>query len=377
PELLDRAGAEKPLRARAAAVGGKRGRWLAAQNPDWRFVTVPSGDEAADHPEAWTEGNTAARIGYLEALRQRDPDAARELLTGTWKKETAADRAKFLEAFETGLAAADEEFCERALTDRSSQVREVAAGLLAELPGSALRARMADRARALVSYDGTSLTVSAPAECDAGMRRDGLGTRPPSGGERVWWLFEIVTRTPLRTWTDAFGLDPAGIVALPVNDQYAWGWRFGLVAAVVVEHAPEWASALIADDQIFAQEGARPYHRTAARLFGLLPAEDLVRHAVAMLRDRVPWRQPALEHCRAPWPDDLVVAAFDKLNNASRHLEESQPADRWLADLAAQRMPYHTVPPRRISSLIRGSHALIDAVSHVLKLRSDLAKEFE
>ena len=76
---------------------------------------------------------------------RRDRDEPSELLETTWSTERAEDRLMFLDSLRTGLGADDEPFLERALTDRSRNVRSTAAELLSALPGSALATRMADR----------------------------------------------------------------------------------------------------------------------------------------------------------------------------------------------------------------------------------------
>ncbi|MZE76145.1 hypothetical protein GTY57_03610, partial [Streptomyces sp. SID5475] len=181
----------------------------------------------------WEEGLFAERVALLEALRRREPAAALALLGTTWRTERAEDRLMFLDSLRTGLSGADEPFLERALADRSRNVRATAAELLSALPGSAFAARMAARAAACVFLDSTApvplLTVVAPHACDAAMQRDGVAPKPPSGrGERAWWLGQLVEAAPLSCWTErAGGRSAAEITALPVAD----GWQPELHAA--------------------------------------------------------------------------------------------------------------------------------------------------
>ncbi|MEU1213701.1 DUF5691 domain-containing protein [Streptomyces sp. NPDC005790] len=259
PALLDAARARTDLRPHVLTFAGPRGLWLAALNPEWKFAlrTTSRGaqrPETAD-PEAvrrlWEEGLFAERVALLEAVRERDPDAARVLLATTWSTERAEDRLMFLDSLRSGLSGADEAFLEEALADRSRNVRSTAAELLSALPGSALARRMAARATSCVNPDRTggavSIAVEAPHECDAAMQRDGVIPAPPSGrGARSWWLGQLVEATPLDAWRERFGgRPPRQLVALPVAD----GWEGELHAAwcraAVRQRDPDWARALL------------------------------------------------------------------------------------------------------------------------------------
>lgn len=150
----------------------------------------------------WEEGLFAERVALLGAVRAHEPAAATRLLSTTWATERAEDRLMFLDSLRVGLSPADEAFLESALGDRSRNVRATAAELLSALTGSALAGRMARRALACVGPEG----VEPPADCDAGMLRDGVVRRPPAGrGERAWWLGQLVEAAPLSCWRERFG----------------------------------------------------------------------------------------------------------------------------------------------------------------------------
>ena len=232
--------ADAGLRRLAAAAGGSRARWLAGLNPEWRFVLAyaPAGEEA------WRLGDAAQRRGYLSAIRARDPAAARGLVTASWEVAGPDERVMFLSAIADGLSLADESLLEGALDDGHAGVRKAAAALLAGLPGSALADRMAGRARECLYLDpgmfGARLVVSPPGECDAAMRRDGI--TPGEGASGL--LLEVVARTPLRTWTDGFGMRPAEILALPAD-----GWEAVLFIAwsraAITQRDQEWLVTLV------------------------------------------------------------------------------------------------------------------------------------
>ena len=80
--------ADSGLRRLVAAAGGSRARWLAGLNPEWKFVLAyaPAGEDA------WRLGDAAQRRGYLSALRARDPGAARDLVTASWRRPRTSSR---------------------------------------------------------------------------------------------------------------------------------------------------------------------------------------------------------------------------------------------------------------------------------------------
>ena len=170
---------------------GERGRWLAAQNPEWSWVTGTSGEG----DNVWETGDRAARLAYLRKVRETQPGRARELLISTWKVEPAEDRAAFIAVLETGLSQDDEAFLEAALDDKRKEVRRKAAALLARIPGSALVTRMTERTLPLLRFTSpesggvmklkkskpAALEVTLPAECDKAMQRDG-----GDDGESAW-----------------------------------------------------------------------------------------------------------------------------------------------------------------------------------------------
>ncbi|MCF3103884.1 hypothetical protein IPZ58_20145 [Streptomyces roseoverticillatus] len=338
PSLLEAARARTDLRTEALVLGGPRARWLAGLNPQWKYAlrSGPAASQAAAGPadtRVWEEGLFAERAAYLTSLRRRDPAAARELLAGAWPTERAEDRLMFLDVLREGLSAADEPFLERTLDDRSRNVRATAAELLSALPGSALAARMADRARSCVSLDrtggtggmggtgageGPRITVEAPHECDKDMQRDGVVVKPPSGrGERSWWLSQIVEAAPLAAWRERFGgRSPAGIVALPVTD----GWQPELHAAwcraAVRQRDAEWARALLGPaSEPPAAEGAS--WRDPAKLLSALPAEERAEWVAEFVSAHgLSDAFRLLGVCAVPWAQPLGRAIVDALDTA-------------------------------------------------------------
>ncbi|WP_406838559.1 DUF5691 domain-containing protein [Streptomyces sp. AHU1] len=331
PALLDAARARTDLRPAALAFAGPRALWLARLNPEWRFALRSSSGGATKLPEEpgrirqlWQEGLFAERVALLSAVRAEDPSAGRELLVATWATERAEDRLMFLDSLRSGLCAEDEEFLERALADRSRNVRATAAELLSALPGSALAARMAARAVSCVAVDHTRgtpvVTVEAPHECDAAMERDGVVPKPPAGrGERSWWLGQLVEAAPLATWRERLGgRSPEEVVALPVAD----GWQAELHAAwcraAVRQRDPGWSRALLGAPS--APEAGGPGAVSLAeraKLLATLGAGERAEWVAGFIGTHgLSEAFQLLGVCAVPWAGGLGRAVVDALDIA-------------------------------------------------------------
>jgi hypothetical protein len=163
PALLDLGRTQPDLRSAILPALGKRGVWLAAQNPDWGYASsklrglrTESETESLSPQSSvlcteWETGARAERAALLIDARKHAPELARELLKLTWATEKADDRSAFVSTFEHNLSMADEPLLESILDDRSKEVRRAAAALLVRLPESRLVQRMTARARPLLS----------------------------------------------------------------------------------------------------------------------------------------------------------------------------------------------------------------------------------
>ena len=211
PSLLDLGKRQSDVREAIAKVLGKRGQWLAAQNPEWNYVA--SEDEAV-----WETGSKAARLMWLTKLRRKEPDQARQLLESTWKQESASDRTAFLEVLGTGLSMADEPFLEALLDDRSKEVRRVTVDLLNCLPESRFCQRAIVRVQNFIKlhHDGNQpyFTVDLPEVHTPEMLRDGIEAKSKYSdvGDRAFWLLQDLIATPLKFWNDIFSMTTAGLI---------------------------------------------------------------------------------------------------------------------------------------------------------------------
>jgi hypothetical protein len=340
PALLSVAVSSTALRPAVAATLGRRGSWLAAQQPDWLRVA----DAAAVEPgeDAWETGRLAERRAWLAELRRGEPDAARELLAAGWAREAGEDRAELIAVLAAGLSAAYEPFLEAALDDRKADVRRRAAALLARLPGSAYAARARARGTGVLSVERRGLrrrlVVTLPTEPDDAAKRDGLDPRPPDRrvGAKAWVLTQIIAAAPLELWPELLGDDPAGLVRLPVADDFGTDVHAGWRTAALRQRSAEWARALLhAGDA----PQPRPGWSSDEALAALLPADERQTRAVQLLRDtgRPGVTEAALQGCPPPWTRPLITALMGFL---ARGVDTAQPGQIGaLLPVAARGLP--------------------------------------
>ncbi len=354
PALLDAAVRDRALRPAVAGVLGHRGRWLAAYRADWQqAVAGAARPDPADGPEVWQTGSRGERVGYLAALRDIDPAAARDLLMAGWASETGDDRAGLLLVLARGLSAADEEFLEAALDDRKRAVRAAAVRLLAQLPGSAWCRRATERAAPLLRLDGAAprrtLVASLPGGLDPAAARDGIGGQPPPPGisAAAWRLTEVISVVPLSQWAGRFGLDPAEIVGLPVAGDLASHVHAGWRLAAVHQASPDWAAALLTSGRRHPQTlqaSSRPAAAWPAddQLAAVLPpAARAARVAALLSRTAVtPAALAELAACPGPWPVSLAEVVLSMLRTlvtaapGSPAAQSSWAGTRWASELA-------------------------------------------
>lgn len=365
--LLETGTVQPGLRGAIAAVAGPRGAWLATLNPDWSWAgSTPSAHEFTEDDLArrYAAGSRAERVALLSTLRARDPEAGRALLLSTWSTEPAAERAALITTLATGLGPDDEPFLEDALDDRGATVRATAATLLERLPESRWAARTAERARPLVRGGGRfrrKLVVELPDSVDAADRRDGITDQHEQGtGLKAAWLTQIVAATPLRIWEDHLGVDPAGAVALAVDEpEVLSGWE----QAAMRQGDGRWASVLLT-------------LRWSPGLVGVLePAAAVAYLSRAVGRRTVPDAEvvESIAAVPGPWPVDCSRRVIERVRTLpgplagmtlpylSTRLDPSVlPAvEEWIG----------AIPEDRLRRDVRG-------LAHALSIRQTIHREF-
>ncbi|WP_203710966.1 SWIM zinc finger family protein [Asanoa siamensis] len=383
PVLLDLGRRDTAMRPALGVVAGRRGRWLAQRQSDWRYFRDVGGEAASADPQDWLTGTPGERLAYLVALRATDPAKGLELLTEAFDNEPPHDRVLLLGALETGLALRDQGLIEHALDDRRREIRQVAAELLRKLPDAALGERMATRAAASVHFADGALVVTAPSSIDAAMLRDDVDPSPPRGvGLGAWLLEEIVSATPLGFWTTLTGRDPAGVLTLPVSD----GWQpvllRGWARAIAAQRDPVWAAAVLdlADTMPTSLGGDGLGDRLTWPLLEVLPGGERGRRVAEALRRDTAAGIRLLHFCVDDWSDDLASAAL-------RAMAVLAPDNAWqlseLCRLAMPAMPTSFVGP--VEALVRSLDGLPEGrrsarylaqLAAVLGFRHEMIEEF-
>ncbi|MGF1524646.1 MAG: DUF5691 domain-containing protein [Leptolyngbyaceae cyanobacterium] len=273
PKLLEFGLQNAQLRTQIVAVLGRRGQWLAAQNPAWRYGQVQGKadfvPESTESQTIWSHGTRSDRALFLQRWREVDPAAAREALIAVWSSERVKEREALLEVMATRLSLADEPFLEKALNDRGQFVRELAVDLLIQLPASELSQRMAQRIQSFIQLqgEGEALTIQVilPTAYEKDWERDGVNSKPPKGqGQRTWWLQQMLASASLNVWAAAPEAIASAIQDHEWQDLLLKGWS----QAAQHQNRVDWADALI------AQFGLEPFDEvTFTELLALLAAE--------------------------------------------------------------------------------------------------------
>lgn len=342
PGLLDLAAAESALRQPILGVVGERGRWLAQASPTWSETLgataatwdgsdtaagqAPGGDGVAPGvtlPEDWIHAPLSDQLEALRLLRIDDPDQARQALAEVFASAPARDRVRYLEVLTPPLPA-DDDVLDKALDDRSTQVRTAAAQLLDGLVTSDRAQRMAARLRPLVNETRSllrrSLTVSLPGEPDAGGIRDGLGQGAQGQSTRARDLTAIIAGTPLSTWDDLTSLSPAKVIAALGEEQDA---LLGLGKAAAAQRNATWAAALLDTG------------RFAPGLVTALPLDGLIAYLGRLPRGDANHAQAVVINLPGPWFSAVslrVVAVLRSLPPATAYVVLPRVLDRFHPD---------------------------------------------
>ena len=233
------------LRAWLTPVLGERGRWLAAQNPQWAYASGVQ--ESANAEQIWQEGSLEQRVALLASERASDPAAARTRLENSLKELNAKERAPMVQSLEAGLSLADEPLLEKLLSDRSKEVRESAARLLSALPDSAHSQRISAWLQAMLSQDAKGEWQIEPPEAgNKDWERDGITLQPPAyiKGVKAWWLEQLVEMAPISFWLQQLGKTPEQLWEWSRRSDWKTALRQGWLAALRTQHDVRWLPLL-------------------------------------------------------------------------------------------------------------------------------------
>jgi Family of unknown function (DUF5691) len=336
PDLLNWGNRHPQWKLPILEVLGDRGRWLAAQNPDWQYA------EASIDRSIWETGTSAMRLWVLQLLRNRDPDRAREWVSSTWKQDKAPDRAAFLATFKMRLSLAEESLLESALDDKSKQVRAIAADLLTRMPESQLTYRAIDRISTvmrIVTQPSLQIEVILPNECSEMALRDGIVPQSSSGmEEKAGWLMQMLGQVPPSVWTRE--ASPGELLSVAAGSEWYAAFLQGWSIAAERHQNIEWAEALLTVLPKFPGIGNN-LSELSQNLMDLLPIdrreslvwqvlqEDTGDTPLESLRERLKKNHPLLfllKLCRHLWSIELSLAV---LNRVAIEISTSQDNYNW------------------------------------------------
>ena len=247
PTALDAGARNSALRADLLGVLGARGLWLAQLNPAWKYAAGT--DQQADAEQLWSEGSFEQRVAVLRSERESDPRAARERFEAAIKELNAKERLAMLEVLSAKLSMDDEPLLERLLTDRSGDVKQLAAELLSTLPESAHSQRVIAWITLLLKRDGDggNWTIEPPEKENADWPRDGIAIKVNGffkGGERAWWLYQLVRMTPPAWWLAHLGMTPEALFVWAGKTEWKRSLWDGLLEAAARAPSREWLGLL-------------------------------------------------------------------------------------------------------------------------------------
>lgn len=320
PALLDYGRMEPSSRGLIVAVLGRRGAWLAAQNPDWLYAV------RREEKDLWETGSREERLLLLEHLRSVEPDRARDLLATTWPQESAKDRVAFLEKFVAGVSSSDESFLNEALHDRSVEVRRGARGLLAGLPNSEFSQRLKVLANVLSfkkpMIGKARVEVALPEDPIAWLKANDIEIDSPprnaakSMGAKGWALKELISLIPITHWSEIWKKSPIEIIRAGEESEWRESIALGFVLATRRDRDPDWIEALIkfmSNDEKFPQMIELAAYLPAARLEALI-LYSLASESVEV-RDVYAFR--LLWVHRSSWSDQL---SRDVINSVKKRV---------------------------------------------------------
>lgn len=387
PEILDWWTMMPGRPAAVYAAAGRRGQWLASLNLAWRKPVVTE-EVPADADNIWQTGASADRLALLRTMRRSELERPRRMIESTWSTDTAADRAKFVAALAEGLSMADEAFLESALDDRSKQVREAAAALLAKLPDSRLAARMLERAvpmftvrsvkKGLLRSARPVVEVEPPAAFDPAWARDGIEEKASGRGQRAWWMTQILAATPLDALTARLGLSAAELVEGVSESPFAPNLMSAWSERAPAEGNAGWCDAILSAHLAKEQLNTEAIVPLVAKVDPAL-AEPMLESTLAhkSMDWRSTWR--LLAEARHPWSSPFSTRVITHVRRVSpSKRDDDYPIYEHMAAV------FRTVHPSCIKSLAEAVLAAFKAdpppgIQKQLdraRLRADMHKEF-
>ena len=363
PALIEFAAKHPKVRPHIVPVLGLRGLWVASLHPVFaQYFTVDPAGEPDEIRRQWTEGFLPERRYLLETVA--DMDLRRELVESTWKEDPARNRAAFIEILAKHPSEGDAAVFERALTDRSLEVRFFATLGIGHFPGHPAGEEVFLLAREFVTL-GRSAKVSPPEMDDARFDRFGIASvkGPVKLDQKLARLTKLLHLIPPHRWEEE-GDYPSSLVAGLGEDQRGRAVQDGLALAAMAFGDRGWAIVLLA--------APAKAHHGPDYLLGLLPRADQERLALKIWDFDDPhksFRFAQFAVTDQPWSAEFTRTFFrlvfenqnnlyaDSLRDAPFFMDPNaipfewppatqhwmEPFDRWQRILDLRRSMLHTI----------------------------------
>lgn len=299
------------LAARLLQVAGPRGRWLAAQHPEWVKLLPPPdwavAYEGLDKP--------SDRTALLARWRKEVASAARQHLQKKWNTLNPKQQETMLPALRVGLSTEDADFLAAARLPKRQGVRQLASQLLLELPDHPLRALVAQAAAesCLSSSAGYQFTLS-PLAIQL-LQEAGYAAKK---GEEVADFFVFV---PPALWAKVLGTEPLAFIRLLALSKSAL--MHPLLKAIIAFREAPWRLAygqwLLEQDQ-----PQQDYSAITAQLYEQLRPEEYQQLAERALRqiEGAARKGSVLRYMSQvlpyPWPNALSQVAIQEFLDLAR-----------------------------------------------------------
>lgn len=323
PGLLNKGVRLAKLRPAILPLLGARGRWLASQNPDWRYAALEI-ESWAGLLQEWQTAVPNQCQSLLRQLRLTQPERGRQLLEHTWKSSSDALRTQFIKLLDINLTMADEPFLETALDDRNHLVRRAAADLLARLPESRLAQRVAQNLSGILTWTPTrphAITVFLPTEYTPAMLRDGIPAIKPEEMKRLAsrQISQIIGRIPLHFWTEQWHKTPAEIAQAVLRSAWPQTLTAALSTAAIRQNNEAWAITLITTNHFSPAMG---------RLIPVLSPEscfELMQQAATQSAELLKLNplHLFLQHWHQPWTEEMSQFWLEHIGG---HLQQNKEA---------------------------------------------------
>ena len=221
PTALEAGQRSVALRTALVKALGLHGQWLARFNKQWNYAVSEITESLNENDQRlWSEGNAAQRESFFKRCRTHNPAYAREILSQQLKEMSAKERHTFISLFSINLSADDEPVLTPLTKDRSRDVKQTAALLLSHIPQSALSEQAIGWLSAQIKYEKgfikSTWHCTAPLKADPQWTDACIEITMPKhaniGGERAWWLYQLVRLVPLSWWTQHTGMSARELI---------------------------------------------------------------------------------------------------------------------------------------------------------------------